>query len=210
MWDKLKEGWDDAVDGFNNAVEGVQRFAGEIFNSGQEGQAIQQAEDAVIQHLDTPTPDMISVSDKNQKAFNQIYDLAKANGGAKYPEIVAAQAMHETGWLSNPDSVYFRSGKTNPFGQTGDRGYGTLPREGYKDGWTIYPDLKTAVDDNIKLWHDVKNHPENYNAWDSRDEGLRAVLKDYSSDNDPANIKKGFTENKYRKGVNQILLDMGF
>ena len=40
-------------------------------------------------------------------AFDHVYNLAKQSGGAKFPEIVAAQAMHETKFL-NPriSSVY--------------------------------------------------------------------------------------------------------
>ena len=33
-------------------------------------------------------------------AFEHVYELAKKAGGAKFPEIVAAQAMHETGYLN--------------------------------------------------------------------------------------------------------------
>ena len=75
-------------------------------------------------------------------SFNQILSLAQSHGGFKFPEVVAAQAMHETGWMDpGRTSVYNNTGKTNPFGQTGDRGYGTIPRKGFKDGWTLYPEL---------------------------------------------------------------------
>ncbi len=94
--------------------------------------------------------------------FKQIYDLAVKDGRSKFPEIVAAQAMHETGHL-NPDisSVYNSSGGTNPFGQTGDRGYGTMTRKGDSSGWSNFPDLQTAVSDHITLWHDTGNHAQN-------------------------------------------------
>ena len=151
-----------------------------------------------------------SATPSRAAAFNTIYDAAKRVGGTKFPEVVAAQAMHETGWLSNPNSVYFNSGKTNPFGQTGDRGYGTIPRAGFPDGWTLYPDIDTATKDNIKLWHDVNNHPANYNAFDNRNEAIRSVASAYSPNSDKENIRLGYTENGYSRGVNAVLEEMGF
>ena len=144
-------------------------------------------------------------------AFNQILSLAQSHGGFKFPEVVAAQAMHETGWM-NPDmdSVYNSSGGTNPFGQTGDRGYGTIPRKGFKDGWTLYPDLETAVSDHHTLWHDTKNHSENYNAHSDRTTAIRTVASAYSPNSDKDNIRLGYTENGYVKGVNSALAEMNY
>ena len=65
--------------------------------------------------------------------------------------------MHETGFL-NPrlkKSVYNATNRTNAFGQTGDRGWGTIPREGFINGWSKYPNLFAATKDNINLWHNV-------------------------------------------------------
>ena len=53
-----------------------------------------------------------------QQAFKQVYVIAERVGGANFHGVVAAQAMHETGYLVNPNSVYFKTGKTNAFGQT--------------------------------------------------------------------------------------------
>ena len=146
----------------------------------------------------------------DKEAFKLIYDIAKKVGGTKYPEVVAAQAMHETGYLKAKPSVYFASGKTNPFGQTGDRGYGTIERAGFKDGWTLYPNIDTAVKDHIKLWHDVSNHPENYNAHSSIMEGIAAVAPAYSPNADPENIRRGFTEDGYSKGMMRALKVGGY
>ena len=110
----------------------------------------------------------------------------------------------------NIKSVYNNTGGTNPFGQTGDRGYGTIPRAGFPDGWTLYPDLKTAVDDHYKLWHDTKNHPENYNAHTDRTTAIRTVASAYSPNSDKENIRLGYTENGYLKGVNNALEVMGY
>ena len=164
----------------------------------------------------TKPTNLISTKPTNGKysrsgSFNQILSLAQSHGGFKFPEVVAAQAMHETGWMNpNMDSVYNSSGGTNPFGQTGDRGYGTIPRKGFKDGWTLYPDLETAVSDHHTLWHDTKNHPENYNAHSDRTTAIRTVASAYSPNSDKENIRLGYTENGYLKGVNRALSEMNY
>ena len=144
-------------------------------------------------------------------AFDYIYNLAKLSGGAKFPEIVAAQAMHESNYL-NPwsKSVYNATSRTNAFGQTGDRGWGTIPRKGFEIGWSKYDNLSNAVNDNIKLWHDVGNHPQNYNAFGNVLDGIAAVAPAYSPNADPENIKKGFTTDKYSKGMVRALKVGGF
>ena len=146
----------------------------------------------------------------DKQAFMHIYNIAKKVGGTKWPEIVAAQAMHETGYLKAKPSVYFATGKTNPFGQTGDRGYGTIPRQGDPAGWTKYPNLEEAVRDHIKLWHNVGNHPENYNAYDTILDGIAVVAKAYSPNSDPANIRLGYTTDAYSKGMVRALKTGGF
>jgi len=160
--------------------------------------------------VNTNLPTASTATPTRAAAFNEIYSLAKEVGGTNFPEVVAAQSMHETGWLANPNSVYFSSGKTNPFGQTGDRGYGTIPRKGFQDGWTIYPDKKTAVKDHIGLWHDTANHGGNYNAFTDRNAGIRSVSEAYSPNSDKENIRLGYTTNGYYKGVTGVLDEMGF
>ena len=147
----------------------------------------------------------------NQKqAFATVYELAKKHK-AKFPEIVAAQAMHETGYLSESiASVFNSTGRTNAFGQTGDRGYGTITRAGSATGWTKYPSLDIAVKDNIALWHRVDNHPQNYEAFDTPIEGILAVVGAYSPNTDPANVAKGYTEGSYVYAMQKILKSMGF
>lgn len=159
--------------------------------------------------VNTNLPSVSTATPTRSAAFNEIYDLAKQVGGTNFPEVVAAQAMHETGWLANPNSVYFASGKTNPFGQTGDRGYGTIPRKGFSDGWTIYPDKKTAVKDHIGLWHDTANHGGNYNAFTDRNAAIRSVSEAYSPNSDKENIRLGYTTNGYYKGVTGVLTEVG-
>jgi hypothetical protein len=151
-----------------------------------------------------------SLTPDRKTAFNKILESAKRVGGSNFPEVVAAQAMHETGWLAAPNSVWMSSGQTNPFGQTGDRGYGTIPRAGFADGWTIYPDLDTAVADHISLWHDVANHPGNYNAFSNRSDGIRSVAPSYSPASDRENIRLGYTVSGYERGVKKALTAMGY
>ena len=144
-------------------------------------------------------------------AFDHVYDLAKKAGGAKFPEIVAAQAMHESSYLnSGIKSVYNATNRTNAFGQTGNRGWGTIPREGFIDGWSKYPNLFTATKDNINLWHNVGNHPQNYNAFGNILDGIAAVAPAYSPNADPENIKKGYTTDKYSEGMIKALKVGGF
>ena len=145
-------------------------------------------------------------------AFDHVYNLAKQSGGAKFPEVVAAQAMHETGYLNarNKRSVYTATNRTNAFGQTGDRGWGTIPREGFINGWSKYPNLFAATKDNINLWHNIGNHPQNYNAFGNILDGIAAVAPAYSPNADPENIKKGYTTDKYSEGMIRALKVGGF
>ena len=145
-----------------------------------------------------------------KQAFATVYELAKKHG-AKFPEIVAAQAMHETGYMSDSlTSVFNSTGRTNAFGQTGDRGYGTIPRKGFSDGWTVYPSLDEAVKDNIKLWHRTANHPGNYEAFDRPIDGIASVAPIYSPNADPANIRLGYTVDAYSGAMTKIIKSMGF
>ena len=145
-----------------------------------------------------------------KQAFATVYELAKKHD-AKFPEIVAAQAMHETGYLSDSlASVFNSTGRTNAFGQTGDRGYGTIPRKGSSTGWTVYPSLDEAVRDNIKLWHRTANHPGNYEAFDRPIDGIASVAPVYSPNADPANIRLGYTVDAYSSAMVKIMKSMGF
>ena len=163
---------------------------------------------------DEPDDDTFYEGEKRSQSsnFNKIYNLAVKHG-AKFPEVVAAQAMHETGFMNpNLPSVFNSTGGTNPFGQTGDRGYGTIKREGSPDsgGWTLYPSLDVAVKDHIALWHRTSNHPQNYEAFDKAIDGIAAVAPVYSPDADPANIKLGYTADGYSSAMVKILKSNGF
>lgn len=172
---------------------------------------LEQTPSPTTQFKPSTAAGQVTATASQAAAFNKIYELAKKDGRAKFPEIVAAQAMHETGWL-NPDlkSVYNSTGGLNPFGQTGDRGKGTIARAGDSNGWTKYDSLQGAVSDHITMWHDINNHKDNYNAHNSVSQGLATVIPAYSPNSDPANKEKGFTENAYQGSTTEILRKMGF
>lgn len=90
------------------------------------------------------------LTQSQQEAFEKIRKIAERVGSPN-PSVTAAIAMLETGWLSNPDSVYFASGKTNPFGQTGKGPKGSVIG---KDGQehAIYNSLEDGVKAHVDRW----------------------------------------------------------
>jgi len=90
------------------------------------------------------------VTQNQQEAFELIRKLAEKVGSPN-PSVTAAIAMLETGWLSNPNSVYFASGKTNPFGQTGRGPKGSVIG---KDGQehAVYNSLEEGVKSHVDRW----------------------------------------------------------
>ena len=144
-------------------------------------------------------------------AFNYILAMAQAAGGTKHPELVAARAMHESAWLStSSQSVFNATGRTNPYGQTGDRGFGTIPRSGDPNGWTLYPSVEKATQDHIALWHYTGKHKDNANAFDVPIDAIAASIGAYSPNKDPANQRKGYTEKAYIAAMVRILKQMGY
>lgn len=83
-------------------------------------------------------------------AFNKIRIVAQSVGSPN-PDLTAAIAMLESGWLSNPNSVYAKSRGTNPFGQTGKgtKGY-VIGADGQKHA--VYGSLDEGVKTHINLW----------------------------------------------------------
>lgn len=153
----------------------------------------------------------------DQQAFKYVYDLAKKHG-AKYPEVAAAQAMQETGYLRNPNSVYFNTGKTNAFGQTVEpaREAGSFKRRGIVDTifyadryWAVYDSFESGVKDHVNLWHKSRSGMKNYNDYDTAAEGIANILKKYSPDKDPENIRRGFSVNDYIGGVLDMIRGAG-
>jgi len=155
------------------------------------------------------------------QAFKYVYDLAKKHG-AKFPEVAAAQAMQETGWLKNPNSVYFQSNKTNAFGQSvelsnkaswpgrGITGYvSTKTANGGVRHWAVYKDFEAGVKDHVNLWHKSRRGMRNYNDFDTAEAGINWIIDKYSPDKDPDNIKRGFKSSKYAENSLKFIADAG-
>ena len=161
------------------------------------------------------SPGPMGGTPSQQQAFKKVYDIAARVGGANFPEIVAAQAMHETGYLANPDSVYFKTGKTNAFGQTINASEvgtnGIVDKIYFRNRyWAVYDSLESSVKHNIKLWHNVNTNSRNYNAFSTPLEGIASVAPAYSPNADPANIALGYTVDAYSKGMVRALKLGGF
>lgn len=89
--------------------------------------------------------------DANQQAaFEKIKKIAEKVGSPN-PSVTAAIAMLESGWLANPDSVYFASGKTNPFGQQGRGPKGFVIGKDGKEH-AVYNDLEEGVKAHVDRW----------------------------------------------------------
>jgi len=156
------------------------------------------------------SPGPMGGTPSQQQAFKQVYDIAARVGGANFPEVVAAQAMHETGYLANPNSVYFKTGKTNAFGQTINASEvgtnGIVDKIYFRDRyWAVYDSLESSVKHNIKLWHNVNTNSGNYNAFSTPLQGIASVAPAYSPNADKANIALGYTVDAYSKGMVRAL-----
>lgn len=95
-----------------------------------------------------------------QAAYNYIKAIAKKVGSPN-PDVTASIAMWETGWLANPNSVYFATGKTNPFGQTGEGPRGSvIGKDGQKHA--IYNSIEEGVKAHVDRWRSsyIGNSPE--------------------------------------------------
>ena len=90
------------------------------------------------------------VTQDQQEAFEKIRKIAEKVGSPN-PSVTAAIAMLETGWLSNPNSVYFASGKTNPFGQTGKGPKGSVVGADGQEH-AVYNSLEEGVKAHVDRW----------------------------------------------------------
>ena len=95
-------------------------------------------------------PDGGPLSQDQQEAFEKIRKIAEKVGSPN-PSVTAAIAMLETGWLSNPNSVYFASGKTNPFGQTGRGPRGSVVGTDGQEH-AVYNSLEEGVKAHVDRW----------------------------------------------------------
>lgn len=149
----------------------------------------------------TPTPTSLTgpiqygplpLSMSNKQAFSSIYELAKKNGDPM-PELTAAQAMFESGYLSSSNTKNLN----NPFGQSGTGNKGSSGR------WAAYNSLEDSVKDHINKWQKDYKGYKGMGTYGSPLEGLRSSINAYApaSENNQAN---------YLKAVASILATMGF
>jgi len=90
------------------------------------------------------------VPKSNSEAFGSVRAAAQ-KAGSPAPEVTAAIAMIETGYLQNPNSVYFASNKTNPFGQTGTGSAGyVIGADNQKHA--VYKSFDEGVAAHVRLW----------------------------------------------------------
>ena len=143
--------------------------------------------------------------DKNYQAFAKIYNIA-ASQNAPYPELVAARAMFESGWLT---SKLAKQGN-NPFGQSGkgDAGYVDYNNASIVSsttGWAKYSSFDEAVKAHIKRW--ASKTPQGqpgYGTYKTPSAGLTGTLENYAPAADANNHKH------YTDGVNNIMRKYGF
>lgn len=127
-----------------------------------------------------------------KQAFATIYELAKKYGASK-PELVAAMAMYESGWLKSPKARL----DNNPFGQRGSGTAGTI------QGFARYKTLDDAVKFHVERWNNNWNGYRGLGTYNSPMEGLRAQIESYApskENNQPA----------YLSSISRILKQMGF
>lgn len=134
----------------------------------------------------------LPLSMSNKQAFSSIYELAKKNGDPM-PELTAAQAMFESGYLSSSNTKNLN----NPFGQSG------TGNKGSSGGWAAYNSLEDSVKDHINKWQNDYKGYKGMGTYGSPLEGLRSSINAYTpaSENNQAN---------YLKAVASILATMGF
>lgn len=132
-----------------------------------------------------------------KQAFATIYELAKKHG-SPFPELTAAQAMFESGYLT---SALARM-DNNPFGQTGTGSAGSI-RDGQRT-WARYNSLDDAVKQHVMYWDKDYKGNKGFGSYPTPMAGLRALLPTYAPESD------GNNHRNYMTGVASILATMGF
>jgi GH24 family phage-related lysozyme (muramidase)/uncharacterized FlgJ-related protein len=134
----------------------------------------------------------------NEEAFKKIYDAAK-RAGDPVPELTAAQAMFESGWLSSKKARELN----NPFGQTGAGDAGSVFIGDRR--WAKYSSYDAAVKARIRRWATTTpaGGPGYASAGGAPIPGLKAILNTYApaSEND---------HSAYIGAVSNILRQFGF
>ena len=113
----------------------------------------------------------------NRQRYKVIYDIAKQQGDPM-PELTAAQAMFESGYLQSKLAV----DANNPFGQTGPGNDGTYDYDKYPNvTWAQYSDLQSAVKARIKRW--ATRTPQGspgYGKYKTPMAGAKGIIENYA------------------------------
>ena len=141
----------------------------------------------------TASGNVVNLGLSERAAFKKIYDIAVKVGGAKFPELVAAIAMHETGYLKT-------MGGNNPFNQRPFPGDGYASSQGFID----YTSLEEATAHHIRLWHSTHKYSDNFNSFDDPNTAFAALVHKY------APRKDGNNPEAYKQSVADILTTMNF
>ena len=163
-------------------------FVSNIFVAGASAAGLSSAQRPNGQQPNTnaATGKVINLGLDQKEAFKKIYDLAVKDGRAKFPELVAAIAMHETGYLTVV-------GGNNPFNQRPAAGDGYASSQGFID----YATLDEAVAHHIKLWHLTDRYDDNFNAYSDANAAFAALAYKYappSDGNNPESYKKAVAD----------------
>jgi len=121
------------------------------------------------------TGNVINLNLSQREAYKKIYDLAVKVGGAKFPELVAAIAMVETGYLS-------QMAGNNPFNQRDLSG-----------NFINYNSMEDSVREHIKFWHKTDRYSDNFNAHPDPNTAWAHLAYDYAppkDNNDPEAYKR--------------------
>lgn len=134
----------------------------------------------------------------NDEAFKKIFDIA-VKLGDPVPELTAAQAMFESGWLKSPKARL----DNNPFGQTGSGTAGKVWSNGR--WWARYKTYDDAVKARIVRW--ANGTPAGGPGYASKDgapiPGLLTILETYAPGSEN-------NHSSYISSVKRILVSYGF
>lgn len=147
----VPQGSDPRFHGYGNVVivqntDGKKYFLAHLNSGPRNLQALKRKQEE--KRIARTPKDLISAFDKIR--------IAAQRAGSPNPDITAAIAMLESGWLSNPNSVYALSGGTNPFGQTGRGSKGfVIGKDRQKHA--VYNNLEEGVKVHVNAWRDFYN-----------------------------------------------------
>lgn len=174
--EKIKPAIPGAVGGYNSLKTGIDAviasgmdIVGNFFGADREkekSRAFRRDPSPQTRNTTRATGKIQSYGLSQEEAFRKIYDIAVSVGGAKFPELVAAIAMVETGWLQTV-------GGNNPYNQRAIGGQ-----------FINYGSLEEATREHIAFWHEASKHPENANNFNDPNEAFAKLVYAYAPPED--------------------------